>query len=74
MNSLQEKSPPGWRGSVKAMKKHKNIDNPFALAWHMKKKGDTAHYKDKKKGKPEKKKRFKEHKSFAEFLEEKGFE
>jgi len=24
-------SPPGWGGTVRAMKKHKDIDNPFAL-------------------------------------------
>jgi hypothetical protein len=63
---LDEKSPPGWSGTVKAMKKHKEIDNPFALAWHMKNKGDEAHYKpepkdsSKSKKKPEKKKKFKE--------------
>ena len=35
-------SPPGWGGTVRAMKKHKEIDNPYALAWYMskKKKGD----------------------------------
>ena len=51
---LTEKSPPGWRGSVTAMKKHGEIDNPFALAWHMKNKGDNPHYKNKD-GNPEKK-------------------
>lgn len=54
-----EKSPPGWKGSVKAMKKHDDIDNPYALAWSMKKKGAEPHYKDKD-GKPEKKKEHKE--------------
>lgn len=44
--ALMEKSPPGWKGTVKAMKKHKDIDNPFALAWSMKKKGAEPHYKD----------------------------
>lgn len=47
--TVQEVSPPGWSGTVKAMKKHKNIDNPFALAWSMKKKGDKPHYKPEKK-------------------------
>lgn len=42
----QEKAPPGWEGTVKAMKKHKDIDNPFALAWSMKNKGDTPHKKE----------------------------
>lgn len=52
---LDEVSPPGWEGSVKAMKKHKDIDNPWALAWSMKNKGAKAHYKATKKGEPEKK-------------------
>jgi hypothetical protein len=45
LSSLGEKSPPGWSGTVKAMKKHKDIKNPFALAWSMKKKGAKPHYK-----------------------------
>jgi hypothetical protein len=40
-----EVSPPGFKGTVKAMKKHKDIDNPYALAWHMKKKGYKSHKK-----------------------------
>jgi hypothetical protein len=36
-------APPGWEDTVKKMKKHKEIDNPWALAWHMKNKGDTPH-------------------------------
>lgn len=59
-----EDSPKGWHGTVAAMKKHKNdIDNPYALAWHMKKKGAKPHYKDQptsKKGKPEKKEKYKD--------------
>jgi hypothetical protein len=39
----EESAPPGWKGTVKAMKKHKEIDNPFALAWSMKKKGYKSH-------------------------------
>lgn len=55
-----EVAPPGWEGTVKAMKKHKNdIDNPFALAWHMKKSKDKPHYKDKP-GTPEKKEKYKD--------------
>lgn len=46
---LNEVSPPGWSGTVKAMKKHKDIDNPFALAWSMKNKGEKPHYKPEKK-------------------------
>ena len=50
MSQFDEVSPPGWSGTVKAMKKHKKkIDNPYALAWHMKKKGDKPHYKPEKK-------------------------
>ena len=44
--SIQEVSPPGWSGTVKRMKKHKEITNPFALAWSMKKKGHQPHYKE----------------------------
>ena len=56
---LKEVSPPGWGGSVKAMKKHADIDNPYALAWHMKNKGDKPHYKDKD-GTPVKKDKYKD--------------
>jgi len=56
---VNEVSPPGWEGSVKAMKKHKDIDNPYALAWHMKNKGDKPHYKDQD-GPPVKKDKYKE--------------
>jgi hypothetical protein len=74
MSDFKEVSPPGWRGSVKAMKKHREIDNPFALAWHMKNKGDEAHYKDSKKKKPEKKEKYKNESfpSFQEWLSAKG--
>jgi hypothetical protein len=34
-------APEGWEPTVKKMKKHPEIDNPWALAWHMKNKGDT---------------------------------
>ncbi len=61
--SLDEVSPPGWSGTVKAMKgeggtklkkykdepgdpdEPKGIDNPWALAWHLHKKGAKPHYK-----------------------------
>jgi hypothetical protein len=33
-------APPGWENTVKKMKKHDEIDNPWALAWSMKNKGD----------------------------------
>ncbi len=37
-------APPGWEGTVKEMKHHKDdIDNPWALAWSMKEKGYTPH-------------------------------
>lgn len=38
-----EVSPPGWSGTVKAMKVHPGISNPFALAWSMRNKGDRPH-------------------------------
>ena len=40
---FKEVAPPGWEGTVKAMKKKKNIDNPYALAWHMHNKGMKPH-------------------------------
>lgn len=35
-----EAAPPGWEGTVKGMKAHPEIGNPFALAWYMADKGD----------------------------------
>jgi hypothetical protein len=43
--SIEEVSPPGFKGTVKAMKKHKDIDNPWALAWSMKNKNYKSHKK-----------------------------
>jgi hypothetical protein len=37
--SVSEVAPEGWEKTVLAMKKHKEIDNPWALAHWMKKKG-----------------------------------
>jgi hypothetical protein len=75
---LDEVSPPGWSGTTKAMKRHKDIDNPFALAWYMKnKKKAKPHYKpepgdtSKSKKKPEKKEKYKHEdkpKKFKEWL------
>jgi hypothetical protein len=52
---LKEVSPPGFKGTVKAMKKHPELTkgktkdgkekNPWALAWHMKNKGYKSHKK-----------------------------
>ena len=66
--NLDEVSPPGWGGSVKAMKKHADIDNPYALAWHMKNKGDKPHYKDKD-GPPVKKDKYKDEQMTEELTE-----
>ena len=63
---FKEVSPPGWEGSVRAMKKHpelggedgKDGKNIYALAWHLKNKGAKPHYKDKG-GKPVKKDNYK---------------
>ena len=41
-----ESAPKGWEGTVKAMKKHKDIDNPWALAHYMKNKGSKSHKKE----------------------------
>lgn len=66
---IQEDSPKGWTGTVRAMLIHhpelnKSKDkNPWALAHYMKNKGDEAHYKDQKtskKGTPHKKEKFKD--------------
>jgi hypothetical protein len=43
--SLDEVALLGFEGTVKAMKKHKDITNPFALAWSMKNKGYKSHKK-----------------------------
>jgi hypothetical protein len=45
-DNVAEVAPPGWEKTVKAMKKHDNIDNPFALAWSMKNKGYKSHKKE----------------------------
>lgn len=47
---IEEKAPEGWEATVKRMKKHKEIDNPWALAHWMKSKGYHPHAgkKDKK--------------------------
>lgn len=34
-----EVAPPGFEKAVKAMKKDKDVENPYAIAWSMKKKG-----------------------------------
>lgn len=41
---FREKAPAGWEGTVKHMKKHKDIDNPWALAHYMKNEGYTPHH------------------------------
>ena len=43
--SIDEVSPPGFKGTVKAMKRHAEIDNPYALSWWMKKRGARSTYK-----------------------------
>lgn len=70
LRSLAEVSPPGWHGTVRAMKTHGHvgkgkdeIDNPYALAWWMKKRGEEPHYKDQEtslRGTPHKKQKFKD--------------
>ncbi len=44
--SVNEVAPEGWEKTVLAMKKHKEIDNPWALANWMKKKGYRPHKKE----------------------------
>jgi len=43
--AMTEKAPPGFEGTVKKMKKDKDIDNPWALAWWMKNRGEKSHIK-----------------------------
>jgi hypothetical protein len=42
-SAVGEVSPPGWEGTVKAMKKHPDITNPWALAWWMDNMGMSSH-------------------------------
>jgi hypothetical protein len=44
--AVNEAAPEGWEKTVLAMKKHKEIDNPWALAHWMKKKGYQSHKKE----------------------------
>jgi hypothetical protein len=65
---INEDSPEGWTGTVKAMLKHHkgDIDNPYALAHWMKKHGEKPHYKVPKDdkstgpGEPQKKEKYKD--------------
>jgi hypothetical protein len=43
---INEAAPEGWEKTVLAMKKHKEIDNPWALAHWMKKKGYHSQKKE----------------------------
>ena len=43
IEEIEEEAPAGWEGTVKAMKKHKEIDNPWALSHWMKNKGMKSH-------------------------------
>jgi len=36
---VDEVTPPGWEKTVRGMKQHPEISNPWALAWSMKNKG-----------------------------------
>jgi hypothetical protein len=40
---VAEVAPKGWEGTVKSMKKHSEIDNPYALTNYMKNKGYHSH-------------------------------
>lgn len=44
--TVNEAAPEGWEKTVLAMKKNKEIDNPWALAHWMKKKGYQSHKKE----------------------------
>ena len=51
-HEVDEKSPEGWEGTVKSMKKHKDVDNPYALSHWMKNKGYKSHKTKSGKDKP----------------------
>lgn len=34
-------APPGWEPAITRMKRHRGIDNPWALAWWLRKRGVT---------------------------------
>ena len=42
---ILEISPKGWEGTVKKMKKHPEITNPYALTRYMQKRGFKSHKK-----------------------------
>lgn len=42
-DEMEEAAPKGWEGTVKAMKDEEEVDNPYALAHWMKKKGYKSH-------------------------------
>jgi hypothetical protein len=42
-DTVSEVSPPGFSGTVKAMKDEPGIGNPYALAWHMYQQGAKPH-------------------------------
>ena len=74
---FKEVSPPGWEGSVRAMKKHpelggedgKDGKNIYALAWYLKNKWAKPHYKDKG-GKPVKKDKYKNEQTEHEYAQQ----
>lgn len=39
LSALEGVAPAGWEPAIKRMKKSKEVSNPFALAWYMKKRG-----------------------------------
>ena len=39
-DEVSEVAPPGGEKVVKALKRNKDVDNPYAVAWSMKNKGD----------------------------------
>ena len=43
---VESVAPPGWKHTVEKMKKHKDIENPFAIAWYLKKRGAKPHRED----------------------------
>jgi len=63
---FDEIAPPGWEGTVRKMKKHKHIDNPWALAWWQKKHGHKSHVPEPKKSN--------KNESFASYVEQRDLQ
>lgn len=51
---IMEVAAPGFEGTVKKLKAHKDVDNPWALSWYMHNKGFKSHVKSGKRSRKRK--------------------